>query len=173
MKKGIEIPEDMDAEMDGDILILSRQDREVENKFKHPLVDVEVENGKITLEGKKENSKVKGVVGTFESKIENAVNGLREGFEYKMKIVYRHFPMDVTVKGDELEVKNFVGEREPRKVDIPQGVEVEVQEEDIYVRGPDREKVGQTAANIEQKIRVHGKKDRRVFQDGIYTTRKS
>jgi len=173
MKKEIELPEEMDADMDGDILRIRYQDSAVENKFKHPLVDVRAEDGKIVLRGKEENKKVKAVIGTFESKIENALKGLEENFEYRMKVIYRHFPMDVSARDDELVVNNFVGEKEPRRVDIPEGVEIEVQDEDIYVRGPDIEKVGQTAADIEQKIRVHGKKDKRVFQDGIYSTQKS
>ena len=42
---------------------------------------------------------------------------------------------------------------------------------DVVVKGADREKVGQTAANIERACRIK-KRDRRVFQDGVYIVSK-
>ena len=52
-------------------------------------------------------------------------------------------------------------------------VEVEVKNKvDVIVTGADIEKVGQTAANIERACRIR-KRDRRVFQDGIYIVAKA
>jgi len=48
---------------------------------------------------------------------------------------------------------------------------VEVNDEELNLRGPSIEDVGQTAADIEQLTRVSGK-DTRVFQDGVYITEK-
>ena len=51
-------------------------------------------------------------------------------------------------------------------------VEVRVENKtDVVVKGADREKVGQTAANIESACKIK-KRDRRVFQDGIYIVSK-
>jgi len=51
-------------------------------------------------------------------------------------------------------------------------VEVRVENKtDVVVKGADREKVGQTAANIERACRIK-KRDRRVFQDGVYIVSK-
>ena len=67
-----------------------------------------------------------------------------------------------------------LGER-PRVAKLPWSpseVEVKVQNKtDVTVSGVDREKVGQTAANIERSCRIK-KRDRRVFQDGIYIVSK-
>ena len=55
----------------------------------------------------------------------------------------------------------------------PGEVKVEVQNKvDVIVSGADIEKVGQTAANIERSCKIR-KRDRRVFQDGIYITSKA
>jgi large subunit ribosomal protein L6 len=43
--------------------------------------------------------------------------------------------------------------------------------EEVTLRGPNKEDVGQTAADIEQLTRVTDK-DTRVFQDGVYITDK-
>ena len=73
---------------------------------------------------------------------------------------------DFVVQCHDLNEKNV-----PRVAKLPwTPAEVEVRVEnktDIIVKGSDREKVGQTAANIERCCVVK-KRDRRVFQDGIY-----
>ena len=48
-----------------------------------------------------------------------------------------------------------------------EGVTVEAKGEDVTVQGIDKEKVGQTVANIERATKVK-KRDIRVFQDGVY-----
>ena len=51
------------------------------------------------------------------------------------------------------------------------GVKVEVKGDSITITGVDREKIGQTVANIERATRVKNR-DVRVFQDGVYRTSK-
>ena len=72
-------------------------------------------------------------------------------------------------------VTNLFGEKVPRVAKLPWSpaeVEVKVMNKtDVIVKGIDKEKVGQTAANIERSCRIRNR-DRRVFQDGIYITSK-
>jgi large subunit ribosomal protein L6 len=84
-----------------------------------------------------------------------------------MKTVFSHFPIKNIVEGNHLVIQNFLGERAPRKADILPDVKVEVKAETITVSGVDKERVGQTAANIERATKVTNR-DIRVFQDGIY-----
>jgi len=79
--------------------------------------------------------------------------------------------MQVTVEGDEVVIENFLGETAPRRTEVHGDTDVEVDEEQVTLRGPDVEAVGQTAADIEQLTRVTDK-DVRVFQDGVYITNK-
>jgi large subunit ribosomal protein L6 len=88
-----------------------------------------------------------------------------------MEVFYSHFPMQVSVEGDEVVIENFLGERAPRRTPIHGDTDVEVDDEQITLHGPDIEAVGQTAADIEQLTRVTDK-DVRVFQDGVYITGK-
>jgi len=46
-------------------------------------------------------------------------------------------------------------------------VEVKVKDDDVFLIGPDKETLGQTAANLKRCCRIR-KKDPRVFQDGVY-----
>jgi large subunit ribosomal protein L6 len=82
--------------------------------------------------------------------------------------VFAHFPISVKVKGKEIHVENFFGERSARvsKV-IGEDTKVSILGEDILVEGPSLEHVSQTAANIESSTKIKNK-DQRVFLDGLY-----
>ena len=103
--------------------------------------------------------------------IKNLIKGAQNEFEYKLKVVYVHFPMNITVQGKILNIKNFEGEKKPRSANIIDGVKVQVKGQDITVTGNNLEHVSQTAANFEQATRLTNK-DRRIFQDGIYISKK-
>ncbi|MFP4632744.1 MAG: 50S ribosomal protein L6 [Halobacteriota archaeon] len=167
----IEIPDEVSVEADGDVLRFEGPGGSVERRLSNPDVDVDVEDGEVVLTASSDRRDVRAVVGTFESHVDNAVQGVTDGFEYRMKVLYSHFPMQVEVKGDEVEVRNFLGEKHPRSTEIRGETEVEVQDEEVVLRGPDKDDVGQTAASIEQ-LTYTNDKDVRVFQDGIYITRK-
>jgi large subunit ribosomal protein L6 len=101
------------------------------------------------------------------------VKGVTDGFTYTLKALYSHFPMTLAVKGNEFVVNNYFGERVPRSAAIINGVNVKVQNKiEVVVSGIDKEAVGQTAANIERSTTIK-KRDRRVFQDGIYLIEKA
>lgn len=172
MTRKIEIPEDVEVEVTDEGIAVNGEGGEVRSNLKHPLVNIRIEGGKVVIETKKDNSKVESIAKTFESKVKNAIKGVQEGYEYRLKLVYRHFPVEMNVQGDKLMVSNFLGESDDREADILEGVEVEVDDEDIVVRGMDKERVGQTAANIERNIQAPNTKDRRVFEDGIYIVEK-
>ena len=99
------------------------------------------------------------------------IRGVNEGFTYELKICSGHFPMTVKKEGEEVVISNFLGEKIPRKSKIIQGVDLEVKGDMIIVKSPDREKAGQTAANLEKATFIK-KRDRRIFQDGCYIVSK-
>jgi large subunit ribosomal protein L6 len=111
------------------------------------------------------------MVGTFASHITNMMKGVTEGFEYRMKVVYSHFPMQLKVEGDKLMIGNFLGEKKARSAKILGDTKVKASGDEVIVTGYNKEDVGQTAANIEQTTRIK-RFDPRVFQDGIYTVEK-
>ncbi len=113
----------------------------------------------------------KALLGTYKAHIRNMVKGVTQGYEVSMKTVFSHFPIKSNVEGNHLMIQNFLGERYPRKAEIMESVKVEVKGETITVSGIDKEKVGQTAANIERATKVKDR-DIRVFQDGIYIVKR-
>ncbi len=111
------------------------------------------------------------MVGTLEAHISNMITGVTKGYEYRMKAVYSHFPIQIKANPGEVAINNFLGERRARSAKILDGVKVEINKDELVVSGINKENVGQTMANIEQATRVHGF-DVRVFQDGVYLVEK-
>jgi large subunit ribosomal protein L6 len=112
--------------------------------------------------------KQRAMAGTWNAHLNNMVKGVTDGFTYNLKALYSHFPMTLAVNGNTFSVNNYFGEKVPRTAEILHGVDVKVTGKDLVtVSGIDKELVGQTAANIERCTTVK-KRDRRVFQDGIY-----
>ncbi|PVU86492.1 hypothetical protein BB559_004280 [Furculomyces boomerangus] len=111
------------------------------------------------------------------SHIQNMITGVTKGFEYKMRMVYAHFPINVVINdsSDSVEIRNFLGEKYVRKVDLLEGVTISqtsnVKDELVLV-GNSVENVSQSAASLKQATLVRNK-DIRKFLDGIYVSSKS
>lgn len=167
----IEIPKDVNISIDGNKIIVEGQKGKLERILYHPDIEIKKEDKKIIVKAELPRRKEKALVGTFAAHIKNMIKGVSEGFTYKMKIVYSHFPIKASVKGDEFIIENFLGEKSPRKAKLFGNVKVTIKGSDVIIEGINREEVGQTAANIERATRVKDK-DVRVFQDGIYIVSK-
>lgn len=109
------------------------------------------------------------IMKSFKAHINNLLKGVVEPYSYTLKICSGHFPMTVSVNKNQLIVKNLLGEKIPRVLDLKEGVTVKVEGENIIVESTDKEKAGQCAASIEQLTRRTGY-DTRVFQDGCWIT---
>jgi len=168
----IEIPEGIEAEVEGNKIIIKGKEGTNERKFDFAKLSVEKKGNEIIIGNKKSSKKEKRRMNTIAAHIKNMMKGTQKVFEYKLKVCFSHFPITVEVKGNEALIKNFLGERVPRKVKIPKGAEVKVEKEIITVTSPSIEIAGQTAANFENVTRI-AKRDRRVFQDGIFITSKA
>ncbi|SIR80932.1 50S ribosomal protein L6 [Natronorubrum thiooxidans] len=171
MRVELEIPDNVTVEIDHLDVTVDGPEGSVTRRLWYPDVSVETEDDSVVIESDAEDAKTNATVGTFESHIRNAFHGVTEGWEYKMEVFYSHFPMQVRVDGDEVVIENFLGEKAPRRTTIHGETDVSVDDERLVLSGPNKENVGQTAADIEQLTRVSGK-DTRIFQDGVYITEK-
>ncbi|MEC7406438.1 MAG: 50S ribosomal protein L6 [Candidatus Thermoplasmatota archaeon] len=171
----IDISNDSSVNIDGYDVTISNGGKTVSREFRHPKVTVRNSQNGIEVFCNLPRRADKAIAGTWAAHLRNMVRGVEEGFEYKLQAVYSHFPMTLKVEGDRMVITNLFGEKVPRVAKLPWSpseVEVKVQNKtDVTVSGVDREKVGQTAANIERSCRIK-KRDRRVFQDGIYIVSK-
>lgn len=169
MEETVELPEGFEAEYEDGILTIEGNGDEVSKKIKHALVDVEVKGDEVAFSTDETKKNITSIVSTFRSHAENIVEGLQDEHVYKMKGVYAHFPMTIKQEGNKVVIENFMGERKPREIDISEGVTVEVDGEDLTLKGADKDAVSQTAGRIEQAC-SKGNRDPRTFQDGVYIT---
>lgn len=113
-------------------------------------------------------------VRTVTSHIDNMIIGVTRGFLYKMRFVYSHFPINVSLSGNTVEIRNFLGEKRVRRVPLLKGVEY-IRSDDvkdqIELKGNDIAAVSLTCARIQQATSIR-KKDLRKFLDGIYVCEK-
>ncbi len=167
----VKIPEGINVEIAGHTLKVKGPKGELERKFASPRIKIENKEGKIILSALKATKREKTMMGTFKAHIKNMMKGAKESHTYRLKICTGHFPMNVSVSGNEFNVANFLGEKTPRKLKIKDGVKVKVEGEFVVVEGIRKEDAGQVAANIEILTKVKGR-DRRIFQDGIYIIEK-
>ena len=166
------IPEGVEVNILSNEISVKGKLGELKRKFDLSGIKIAKEGNKLTLEAKTKRRKQKAYTGTVTAHIKNLVKGISEGYKYTLKVVYAHFPVNVSVEGKRIVIKNFIGEKNPRYADIVGETKVEVKGHEIFITGVDIEKVGQTAANIEQATRIK-KRDLRVFGDGIFIVQKA
>ena len=158
---------------------------ELERDFKHIAMDLRIVDGSVVDKGEEDKKYIKvdlwfatrkqlACVRTVCSHIDNLFTGVKRGFLYKMRFVYSHFPINVTLSGDVVEIRNFLGEKRVRKVSLMPGVKYERTanvKDQIELTGIDIAMVSLTAAKIQQATNVRHK-DLRKFLDGIYVSEK-
>lgn len=108
-------------------------------------IDVKSAEGKLTVSLKDKNNKMLGpVLGLTRAMVANMVTGVSKGFEKKLELSgvgYR-----AAVSGQDLTIS--VGFSHTVKVTAEPGISFAVNENIITVSGVDKDKVGNTAANI-------------------------
>mmetsp|Transcript_14267 Transcript_14267/g.26173 ORF Transcript_14267/g.26173 Transcript_14267/m.26173 type:complete len:194 (-) Transcript_14267:38-619(-) len=176
----IDIPEGVEVSIKARTVVVKGPRGELTRDFKHQNMDLkkldgeEGEAGKVRIDLWFASRKQLACVRTIMSHIDNMFTGVTRGFQYKMRFVYSHFPINVTLTGQTVEIRNFLGEKRVRKVPLLTGVDYERSadvKDQIVLSGNDLGLVSLTAAKIQQATNIR-KKDLRKFLDGIYVSDK-
>jgi large subunit ribosomal protein L6 len=111
----------------------------------NPLVKVSNEGGKLTFVAANESREANAMSGTMRQLVNNMVTGVTKGFEKRLSLVgvgYR-----AAVQGNKLNLS--VGYSHPVNIEMPAGIKFETPAPtEIVVKGADRQRVGQLAAEI-------------------------
>ena len=167
----IEVPEGIEIKKDGKILTVKGPEGEISREFNFGKAKYENKDGTILISHPSSTKNNKRMINTISAHIRNMIKGTKNKFEYKLKVCSSHFPINLEVKEDIVLIKNFLGEKTPRKCYIPKGAEIQVNKDIVTIKAIDKEIAGQAAANFESATKVRNR-DRRVFQDGIYIINK-
>ncbi|KAI9225293.1 MAG: 60S ribosomal protein L9-A [Piptocephalis tieghemiana] len=174
--EAVTIPKDVKVDVKSRIIRVKGPRGVLVKDLRHVELDLRQEGDKVRVvvwHGKRKHI---ACIRTVLSHIRNMIIGVTQGFRYKMRFVYAHFPINVTISDDQnlVEVRNFLGEKVIRRVPMLPGVSVSIstaQKDELILEGNDVENVSQSAASIQQSCNVRNK-DIRKFLDGIYVSEK-
>ncbi|WP_404980405.1 50S ribosomal protein L6 [Candidatus Hadarchaeum sp.] len=172
MEEKIELPDGVEVKVEGKRVEVSGKKGALSREFDFPGLEIKIQGRVIIGTISSLRRRDKAALGVFKAHLMNMIKGVTEGFVYKLRTVYSHFPITVKVEGKRVTIHNFLGEKSPRVAEIVGDVSVEVNGDEIIVRGINKDDVGQTAFNIEQATSVKYR-DRRIFQDGCYIVERS
>jgi large subunit ribosomal protein L6 len=167
----VEVPSGVDLKLVGKTVEVSGPKGKLSRTFDITGINLRQEEASVVIEATLPRRRQRAAVNAIKSHLLNMIKGVTEGFTYKLRVVYAHFPITVKVEGKRVLISNFLGERSPRIARIAGNTEVEVKGDEIIVRGMNKEEVGQTALNIERATYIK-RRDPRVFQDGCFIVSK-
>ena len=142
-KQPVKLADGLTASLEGDKLVIKKGQelKEIDTKG---VVKVNIEGDTLTFEPSNETKFAKAMWGTVRALANNVVIGLTKGFEKKLEINgvgYR-----ASVKGNVLELQ--LGYSHPINYEIPEGITITVERNVITIKGSDKQRVGQVAAEI-------------------------
>lgn len=140
----VAVPKGVDFSMEGNLIKVKGPKGELQHNL-HTLVAISQEDGVLTFSPRDESVQAKALYGTTRALVNNMVHGVTEGFEKKLTIIgvgYR-----AAVQGKTLNLT--LGFSHPVNYAIPDGITIETPSQtEIIVKGSDKQRVGQVAAEI-------------------------
>ncbi|CAK8571082.1 unnamed protein product [Lathyrus sativus] len=127
----MDIPEGVSIKVHAKLIEVEGPRGKLVRDFKHLNLDFQLitdENGKrkLKVEAWFGSRKTSAAIRTALSHVDNLVTGVTKGYRYKMRFVYAHFPINASIANSNttIEIRNFLGEKKVRKVDLLEGVTV-------------------------------------------------
>ncbi len=145
--KPITVPNGVEIKIDGQMITVKGPKGTLEKEF-HKNMKITLDNNVVTVERPDNEPSNRSLHGLTRTLINNMIQGTVQGFERKLEINgvgYR-----ASKKGNNLLLN--LGYSHPVEVEAPEGISFDVpNQNEIIVKGMDKELVGQTAANIRTK----------------------
>ena len=146
-KKPIEIPAGVDVQIDG-TLITVKGPKGTLTRNVHPSMIVEKDGNVINVSRPNDDKLNRSLHGPTRTLISNMVVGVNETFKKELEVNGIGYRCEV--KGQVLTMK--IGYSHDVVMTAPEGITVEVPNPNkIVISGPDKQKVGQFAANVREK----------------------
>ncbi len=143
-RKPIVIPSGVEVKTEGDKVVAKGPLGSLEWTLVHG-VWVEMEDGALHVKRENDQPKVKALHGLVRAELSNMIHGVTQGYERALELTgvgYR-----AQVQGQTVTLT--VGYTHPVEVRLPEGVQASVEKQtNLTVKGIDKRKVSQTAANI-------------------------
>ena len=140
----VELPSGVEFSIAENIITIKGSKGQMQHNL-HPLVSVSQEGNQLKMVKNDDSKSANALAGTTRALLQNIVTGVSVGFERKLTIIgvgYR-----AQVQGKVLDLT--LGFSHPVKFEIPEDITIETPTQtEIVIKGFDKQKVGQVAANI-------------------------
>nr|XP_027202228.1 60S ribosomal protein L9-A-like [Dermatophagoides pteronyssinus] len=175
-EESIPIPSGVTIKINSRIITVTGPHGTIVKDFRHLPIEIVVEDEKLTARMWLCTNKRKACLRTLCSRISNMFKGVLNKFQYKMRLVYSHFPININIieNGTVVEIRHFLGEGRTRVVKLSDDVICEKSstvKDELILIGIDIDKVSRSCALLRQNALVRNK-DIRQFLDGIYVSEK-
>jgi large subunit ribosomal protein L6 len=170
-KSEVVIPGGVQVEVSGPVVKVTGPLGTMSKDFSKTRVKITKDEAKLEVSTDLKGRRGKAMVGAIVKRLSNMMRGVKVHYVVNMRLVFSHFPPTIEAQGGVFSVKNFMGERTPRRVAIPHDVQVEVKGQEITVTSVDIESATQFAGSVETTTKTIGK-DQRIYLDGIYVQSK-
>ncbi len=168
-KMPVEIPDGVDIKIENNVLT-AKGPLGTETVEIRPEIKMIKEDNKIILERINDDRKIRALHGLSRALVNNAVVGVKSGFEKKLEIQgvgYR-----AAKEGTALNLQ--LGYSHPVKVEPPKGIDIVVEgNTKITVKGSNKQAVGDVAAEIRDKRPPEVYKGKGIRYEGEYIRRKA
>ena len=143
-KKPVELPQGVTATVSADAVTVKGAKGSLTLALKSG-IKVELKDKRLEIEANTAAEGLNAVAGATRAHLQNMVTGVTKGYEKKLELVGVGFR--AAVQGKSLNLT--LGFSHPVNVPIPEGISIETPSQtEILVKGIDRQKVGQVAAEI-------------------------
>jgi large subunit ribosomal protein L6 len=166
-KQQINIPDKTEVKLTDGVFSAKGPLGELSREFKSDIA-IKIEDKQVTLEPVKVTNKNNMLWGTYASHIANMVKGVNEAFV--KKLVVEGIGFKVAKEGNNVVLN--VGFSHPVKMEIPEGVNIEVEKNVITISSTDKEKVGQFAAKVRATKKPEPYKGKGIHYDDEVVRRK-
>lgn len=143
-KEPIELPQGVEFKQDGNVVTIKGGKASLSLELNSE-VELKQEENSLTVSPRSGSRFATAIAGTMRSLLANMVQGVTDGFERKLELVgvgYR-----AQAQGNKLNLT--LGFSHPVVYEVPEGISVETPSQtEVVVKGPDKQKVGQVAAEI-------------------------
>ena len=110
----LEIPDGISVLLEDRIISVKGKLGTIKKDFTKLPAFLTIENNIVKIEPYGTRRKDFAISKTAQSIINNMIKGVENGYKYRMKIVFAHFPITVKIKDGKVHVENFFGERKAR-----------------------------------------------------------
>jgi large subunit ribosomal protein L6 len=146
-QRPIEIPEKTEVTINDSNVVVKGPLGELSENFNSTDIEIKMEDGKITVTPKKDNVATRSLWGTYASLIRNMISGVNEA--YKKELIVEGVGFKASVQGNKVVMS--LGFSHPVELEIPEGLTVTEEKNNLTITGIDKQAVGEFAAVIRSK----------------------